>query len=155
MEGTGVCRFELPVPKGEVHPTISTDTKKMPILAHSRLLIYVKSKLIQYKNSDGISRHGIRFPYKGIIRSTNARGGIRTHGSLRNRILSPAVLARLAYPRDRRVLSPVADKFPPLNRDGAAPRAPCTTFISDRWDVSPGILRPWRPGPYPGDEMHA
>jgi hypothetical protein len=44
-----------------------------------------------------------------IAHLRDARGGIRTHGPLRDRILSPAPLARLSYPRSK-------DPVPIVNR---------------------------------------
>lgn len=40
-----------------------------------------------------------------ITRVSDARGGIRTHGPLRDRILSPAPLAGLGYPRSKSAIT--------------------------------------------------
>ena len=40
-----------------------------------------------------------------ITRVSDARGGIRTHGPLRDRILSPAPLAELGYPRSKSAIT--------------------------------------------------
>ncbi len=71
------------------------------------------------------------FFHLSITQNSNARGGIRTHGLLRERILSPSVLAGLTYPRSKRsnnyyqlhVISPTLD-------NGFGRRRDIVTFFS-------------------------
>ena len=70
-----------------------------------KIVIEVDKAIIENTVLDVISSEAGRKVIKEIaIQKESARGEIRTHGSLRKRILSPPVFARLAYPRSDTII---------------------------------------------------